>query len=203
MGRIIEIASGKSFERFLQERMFDPLGMTSTFWQVPPSETARLTSAYAFLPGGTVFPVDPGADSIFSDKPAFPFGGAGLVMSPRDYDRFLLMLAGYGSVGRTRVMKEETAKLAMSNLMPTTVPDAMGFEKGQGFGAGGRVKIKADDKPTGIGTYGWGGAANTIAWVDPTNRIRASGFAQYYNQGNANPQANFPVDFAASVYASR
>lgn len=201
MGRIIEIASGKSFDRFVQERLFDPLGMTSSFWQVPFSETGRLTSVYAFLPGGVAFPVDPGPDSIFSDRPAFPFGGAGLVMSPRDYDRFLLMLAGLGAVGRTRVMKEETARLAMSNLMPSTVAPENGFEKGQGFGAGGRVKIKADDKPTGIGTYGWGGAAATIAWVDPVNRIRASGFAQYYNQNNANPDANFPNDFGAAVYA--
>ncbi len=201
LARVIEVASGKSFERFLQERMFDPLGMTSTFWQVPTSETARLTSVYAFLPGGIAFPVDAGNDSIFSDRPAFLFGGAGLVMSPRDHDRFLLMLAGLGAVGRTRVMKEETAKLAMSNLMPSTVPDKDGFEKGQGFGAGGRVKIKADDKPTGIGSFGWGGAAATIGWVDPSNRIRASGFAQYYNQGNANPKANFPTDFATAVYA--
>ncbi len=203
MGRIIEIASGKPFDRFMQERMLDPLGMTSTFWQVPPGEIARLTSVYAFLPGGSAFPVDPGADSVFSDRPAFPFGGAGLVMSPRDYDRFLLMLAGHGAIGGVRVMKEETARLAMSNLLPGTVSDATGFENGQGFGAGGRVKIKADDKATGIGTYGWGGAANTIAWVDPVNRIRASGYAQYFNQNNANPQANFPVDFATSVYAAR
>ena len=202
LGRVIEVASGMPFDRFLQTRMFDPLGMTSTFFQVPESETGRLTSVFAFLPGGAAFPVDPGKDSVFSDKPAFPFGGAGLVMSPRDYDRFLLMLAGYGAVGRTRVMKEATAKLAMSNLMPATVTPENGFEKGQGFGAGGRVKIKADATPTAIGTYGWGGAAQTIAWVDPVKRVRASGFAQYFNQDNANPKAQFPTEFAASVYAS-
>ncbi len=201
LGRVIEVASGKAFDRFLQERMFDPLGMTSTYFQVPASETGRLTSELAFLPGGATFPVDPGNDSVYSDKPAFPFGGAGLAMSPRDYDRFLLMLAGLGAVGRTRVMKEETARVAMSNLMPTTVTPENGFEGGQGFGAGGRVKIKADKTPTGIGTYGWGGAAQTIAWVDPVNRLRASGFVQYFNQNNANPKAQFPVEFAKSVYA--
>jgi CubicO group peptidase (beta-lactamase class C family) len=202
MGRVIEVASGISFQRFVQERMFDPLGMTSSFWQVPASETGRLTSVFAFLPGGAMFPVDPGNDSVFSDRPAFPFGGAGLVMSPRDFDRFLLMLAGLGAIGRTRVMKEETARLAMSDLMPSTVPPEKGFENGQGFGAGGRVKTKADKNPSAIGSYGWGGAAATIAWVDPVNKLRASGFAQYYNQNNANPKANFPNDFGTSLYAS-
>jgi CubicO group peptidase (beta-lactamase class C family) len=201
MGRVIEVASGMPFDRFLKTRIFDPLGMTSTFFRVPASETGRLTSNIAFIPNGT-FPIDPGKDSIYSDAPAFPFGGAGLVMSTRDYDRFLLMLAGLGAIGRTRVMKEETARLGMSNLMPQTVSPENGFEKGQGFGAGGRVKTRADAMPSGIGTYGWGGAANTIAWVDPTNRLRACGMVQYFDTTRANPKAAFPVDFAKSVYAA-
>jgi CubicO group peptidase (beta-lactamase class C family) len=200
MGRIIEIASGMSFDRFMQTRLFDPLGMTSSFWQVPAAQTARLTTNFAFLPGGGTFPIDPGRDSVFSDKPAFPFGGAGLVMSPRDYDRFLLMLAGYGAIGRTRVMKAATARLGMSNLMPASVTAENGFEGGQGYGAGGRVVIRTEPGKPGIGTYGWGGAANTIGWVDPTRKIRASGFVQYFDAANANPRAQFPADFAKTVY---
>ena len=200
MGRVIEVASGMSFEKFLQTRMFDPLGMTSSYFTVPASEIPRLTTNYAVLPN-MLYPVDPGATSAFSADIGFPSGGGGLVMSARDYDRFLLMLAGYGAVGRTRVMKEATAKLAMSNLMPATVTPENGFEKGQGFGAGGRVVTRAEPGKAGLGTYGWGGAANTIGWVDPTNRIRASGFVQYFNQNQANPAIKFPGDFAASVYS--
>ncbi len=199
MGRVIEVASGMPFDRFLQSRMFDPLGMTSSFFQVPAAQTARLTTNSAFLPSG-IYPIDPGRDSAFSDKPAFPFGGAGLVMSTRDYDRFLLMLAGYGAVGRTRVMKETTAKLAMSNLMPTTVAPENGFEGGQGFGAGGRVVIKPEPSKAAMGTYGWGGAAATIAWVDPTTKLRACGMVQYFNLNNTNPKAAFPTDFSKTFY---
>jgi CubicO group peptidase (beta-lactamase class C family) len=198
MGRIIQIASGMPFDRFLQTRIFDALGMANSFFQVPQSALQRLTTNYG-IKDGKAFPIDSAADSVFADKPPFAFGGAGLVTSPRDYDRFLQMLAGRGAIGPVRVMKEQTARLAMSNLLPSTV-DAEGGKllAGQGFGAGGRVTIKPDGIGAGMGTFGWGGAAATIAWVDPSKGIRASGFAQFMPD-NAMP---FTTDFSTSVYAS-
>jgi CubicO group peptidase (beta-lactamase class C family) len=196
LGRVIEVASGMPFEAFVQKRILDPLGMTSTYWQVPQSEIYRLTTNHAGTPFGA-FVIDPGADSVFLDKPAFPFGGAGIVSSMRDYDCFLAMLMGLGAIGKTRVMKTETARLAMTNLLhPNTIVE--GFVKGQGFGAGGRVTIKDDPQGSGVGTYGWGGAASTIAWVDPTRGLRASGWSQIMTQG----EQSFTADFGKSVYAS-
>jgi CubicO group peptidase (beta-lactamase class C family) len=198
LGRVIEVASGMAFDAFLKARIFDPLGMTSSFFQVPSSEVPRFTTNYGVSPIGK-FPIDPGNDSVYLDKPAFPFGGAGLVMSARDYDRFLLMLAGHGAIGRTRIMKKETAKLAMSNLLPPGTDTKGTFVDGQGFGAGGRVTIAAADRlGAGIGTYGWAGAAATIAWVDPTRGVRACGFAQYI----PDQSMPFTTDFGKSVYAS-
>ncbi len=197
MGRVIELASGMSFDAFVQKRILDPLGMTSTFWQVPQSEKARLTSNYFASPFGA-FEIDTGDDSIYLDKPAFPFGGAGLVSSMRDYDRFLAMLMGMGALGQTRIMKAETARIAMSNLVhPDTIMES--FVKGQGFGAGGRVTIADDPQGSGVGTYGWGGAASTIAWVDPTRGIRASGWAQIMTRG----EQPFTLDFGKAVYANK
>jgi CubicO group peptidase (beta-lactamase class C family) len=198
LGRVIEVVSGMPFEQFLKTRMFDPLGMTSTYFQVPASEAPRLTTNYGVSPFGK-FPIDAGKDSIYLDKPPFPFGGAGLVSSARDYDRFLRMLAGLGAIGRTRIMKTETAKLGMSNLLPAGFDTSKSMLKGQGFGAGGRVTISASDPlAASIGTYGWGGAAATIAWVDPTKGIRASGYAQYM------PDESMPfrTDFGKAVYSS-
>ncbi len=197
LGRVIEVASGMSFDAFLKTRIFDPLGMTSTYFQVPAAEAARLTTNYGVSPLGK-FPIDAGKDSIYLDKPAFPFGGAGLVSSARDYDRFLLMLAGHGAIGRTRIMKKETAKLGMSNLLPVGADTKGTFVEGQGFGAGGRVTIAADARGSGIGTYGWGGAAATIAWIDPTRGIRASGYAQFM----PDQSMPFTTDFGKAVYAS-
>ena len=197
LGRVIEIASGMSFDAFLKTRIFEPLGMTSTYFQVPASEIPRFTTNYGVSPMGK-FPIDPGKHSIYLDKPAFPFGGAGLVSSARDYDRFLLMLAGHGAIGRTRIMKRDTAKLGMSNLLPPGADTKGTFADSQGFGAGGRVTIAPDARGSGIGTFGWGGAAATVAWIDPTRGIRASGFAQYM----PDQSMPFTTDFGKAVYAS-
>ena len=194
LGRVIELASGQPFDRFLQDRIFTPLGMTSSYFQVPQSEIGRLTTNYFGAPFGT-FPMDPGKDSVFLDKPAFPFGGAGLVSSPRDYDRFLAMLMGEGAVGGVRIMKTETAKLAMSNLVPAGTR-MESFVVGQGFGAGGRVTINPRDTGEGIGTFGWGGAASTIGWVDRTRGVRASGWSQIMTMS----KQPFVEDFSKSVY---
>jgi CubicO group peptidase (beta-lactamase class C family) len=194
LGRVIELASGQSFDAFLQNRIFAPLGMTSTYFQVPQSEIQRLTTNYFGAPFGA-FPIDPGSDSVFLDKPAFPFGGAGLVSSPRDYDRFLAMLMGEGALGDARIMSTETARLAMSNLVhPDTRMES--FVKGQGFGAGGRVTIAPRDTGEGLGTFGWGGAASTIGWVDRSRGVRASGWSQIMTMGDQ----PFVEGFTKSVY---
>ena len=196
MGRVIEVASGMPFETFLADRIFKPLGMTSSTFQVPASEVGRLTDNH-FQIGSAAFPIDKGKDSIYLDKPPFAFGGAGLVTTPRDWDRFQLMLMGEGALGQTRIMKRETAILGMSNLVhPDTVMES--FAKGQGFGAGGRVTITTGINGEGLGTFGWGGAASTIGWVDRTNQIRGSGWIQLMTQS----EQKFPPEVAKAVYGT-
>ena len=173
LGRVIEVASGMDFEAFLKTRIFEPLKMNSSYFQVPKSEVKRFVSNYAPV-NGVLFPIDPAATSIYLDKPAFAFGGAGLVTSARDYDRFLNMLANYGKLDGVRIMSAETARLAMSDLLPAAVSTDGTFAAGAGFGAGGRVGKGAND-----GVYGWGGAAGTVAFVDPKRKLRAVCMAQY------------------------
>ena len=173
LGRVIEVASGMDFEAFLKTRIFEPLKMNSSYFQVPKSETPRLVSNYAPV-NGVLFPIDPAATSIYLDKPAFAFGGAGVVCSARDYDRFLNMLANYGELDGVRIMSPKTAALAMSDLLPPAVSTDGAFLSGAGFGAGGRVGKGANE-----GVYGWGGAAGTVAFVDPKRKLRAICMAQY------------------------
>ena len=173
LGRVIEVASGMDFEAFLKTRIFEPLKMNSSYFQVPKSETPRLVSNYAPV-NGVLFPIDPAATSIYLDKPAFAFGGAGMVCSARDYDRFLNMLANYGELDGVRIMSPKTAALAMSDLLPPAVSTDGAFLSGAGFGAGGRVGKGANE-----GVYGWGGAAGTVAFVDPKRKLRAICMAQY------------------------
>jgi CubicO group peptidase (beta-lactamase class C family) len=173
MGRVIEVVSGKPFDTFLKERLFDPIGMSSTFFQVPAREAKRLTTNFAAL-GGNLIPIDPGDTSIYLDKPAFPFGGAGLVSSPRDYDRFLQMLANFGEIDGRRVIAAEAVRQGTGNLLPQGVPGPALMSPQSGFGAGGRVGLGAED-----GIYGWAGAAGTVATVDMKRGIRSGIYVQF------------------------
>ena len=186
LARVVEVASGMPFDRFLQTRLFDPLKMTSSYWQVPASEKDRLATNYAFV-GDERAPLDPGATSVFLDAPSFPYGGAGLVMSARDYDRFLHMLQDDGTLDGVQVMKPETVALATSNLLPKGVTfGGVGAMTGgtqaahpMGFGAGGSVTLTEDPNGPGKGTYGWGGAAGTVAWVDRAHHARGTIMVNY------------------------
>ena len=196
MGRVIEVASGQPFDTFVNTRIFAPLGMRSSYWQVPASETGRLATNYAFVGdnplvpdtnGATRLPLDPAATSVFLQRPSFPYGGAGLVMSARDYDRFVHMLADRGSLQGVSIMKPETAALMMSNLLPPGVEyhgigGATGGMAGTalGYGAGGTVALADTPGGYGKGTYAWGGAAGSIFWVDPSRRFRATVMVNYF-----------------------
>lgn len=173
MGRVIEVVSGKSFDTFLKERLFSPAGMHSTFFQVPADEAHRLTTNYGVVAKKLV-PIDKGKESIYLDKPAFPFGGAGLVSSPRDYDRFLRMLANYGTIGGKRVMGELAVRVGTSNLLPDGVEGPAMMAPASEFGAGGRVGIGPE-----AGIYGWAGAAGTVGMVDMKHALTSSIFVQF------------------------
>lgn len=189
LGYVIQVASGMELGAFFQKNLFDPLGMTSSFWTVPQSEVARLSTNYAPF-AGALIPIDPAQDSIFTTPPAFPFGGAGLVSTAYDYDRFLAMLVGKGQLDGKRVMSEATALMGMSNLLPQTAVTKGTWIEGQGFGAGGRVGLGNDKGPA--GTYGWGGAAGTVAFVDHVRGFRASGYTQYMPAETYPFQREFP-----------
>ncbi len=182
LGRVIEVVSGMPFDAFLSRRLFEPVGMNSTYFRVPDTQLARLTTNYAVM-NGTLLPIDPAAASIYSDEPPFPFGGAGLVSSPNDYDRFLRMLVGLGTIDRVRVMDEATVRTATSNILPEGARTQGTWIAGEQFGAGGRVSGTA---------YGWGGAAGTAAFADIASGLRAALFTQYMPSETYPIQNQFP-----------
>jgi CubicO group peptidase (beta-lactamase class C family) len=197
MGRVIEVVSGQKFDDFLQHRLFDPLGMGDTHFQVPRSDAERMTTSY-YLADGTLIPIDLGSDSVFMDPPPMPFGGSGLASTPRDYDKFLHMIAGRGSFGGKEVMSSAAVAMGTSNLLPHTVeqkPDRKGLDldlSKYGFGAFGRV-----GKGSQASIYGWAGAAGTIGFVDTRTGLRAGLFTQYM------PSDAYPLldEFPAAILA--
>jgi CubicO group peptidase (beta-lactamase class C family) len=195
MGRVVEVLSGKPFDVYLKDEIFTPCGMKDTFFQVPKADAKRLTTNYGVVRGIFV-PIDEGATSIFLDKPAAPFGGAGLVSTPRDYDRFLRMLAQLGEIGGKRVISEKAVRLGTSNLLPAGVPGPDTLGSVSGFGAGGRVGLGDE-----AGIYGWAGAAGTVGMVDMIRGLRSQIFAQFMPAESLNLLPEFQTALKADVMA--
>jgi CubicO group peptidase (beta-lactamase class C family) len=193
MGLVIERVAGRGFDVFLREHLFNPLDMSSTGFQVAPKNAARLTTNYNVTPEG-LKPTDPAATSAWLRPTTLPAGGAGLISTARDFARFGAMLLGDGALGRVRVLKPETARLARSNLLPAGVA----YAGGDGFGAGAALVLHGNNRRFGpVGSFGWGGAAGTLWRIDPTRR----GNMVFMNQHM--PPDSYPIreDLAAAIEA--
>ena len=175
MGLVIQRASGMSFPDFLQRRLFDPIGMDDTVWQLRPGDARRLAAVYDYAGEGRVPAAGASAEAYSAPVTLFA-GGAGLVSSTRDYLAFMTTLLDGGRAGRVVVMKPETAQLIRTNILPEGArPD---WSPDDGFGFGGMVVNST--KPN-AGTYGWSGAAGTNAWLDPTNNLACVIMQQFFN----------------------
>lgn len=192
---IVEKVSGQPFEKFIQSRLYEPLGMRDTSYSLPSEKRARMTATYQYTPDG-LQPRPPEMQNYYEQLWTNPPGGGGLVSSAADYCRFSAMLLNEGTLDGVRVMKPETARLMMSDLMEPGVPAATSYGSA-GHGAGGRVTTIDDPSGEGIGTYGWGGASNTMFWVDRTRGVYIvimTQIAQWY------PNPIYP-DFRSALYA--
>jgi CubicO group peptidase (beta-lactamase class C family) len=197
LGGVIEAASGMPFDRFLETRIFRPLGMQDTGFVVHGTDLGRLATNYQVSPEG-LRPVDTPPRTIFAERPPFPYPGSGLVSSARDFVRFTGMLLREGEIDGVRVLATDTAKLMMSNLLPAGI-DA----RGEGWGGGGQVMLHtaASAGPLGKtrGTYGWQGAAGTTCWVDRDRGIHAVLMAQFM----PNEAYDLHAEFAETILAAR
>ena len=196
-GAVIEKVSGEPFDAFLMRHVIAPLGMGDTMFTVPAAKLSRLSTNYTVTPSGLVR-LDGPPDSVYARKPAFPYGGAGLVSSARDYARFMDMLLGEGQLGTVRVMKTETARLMMSNLLAPGLTS----KDGSGYGAGGKVVIAETPGSGAVGTYGWSGAAGTTAFVDRTNGVYAVLMTQFMPSNSYPLNAEFGTAFYGDLRAA-
>ena len=181
MGLVIQRVTGKPLDAFTRERLFEPLMMASTGFQVPPAAVSRLTTNYTVTPNGLV-PLDPRETSVFLKPPTLLAGGAGLVSTARDVARIGAMLIGDGEVDGVRVMKADTVRLARSNLLPAAVP-----YEGGGYGAGMRVAAGGKTPHDAAGAVSWNGAAGTMWLVDPGRRFNFVFMSQFM------PPTSYPV----------
>jgi CubicO group peptidase (beta-lactamase class C family) len=175
MGRIIEIVSGQPLDVFFAERIFKPLGMPDAGFCVTDEQAGRLAELYGEREDGGIEPI-PGLP--LRGRPRFLSGSGGMVASAYDMHRFMELLRRRGELDGVRILAPETVDLMTVNHLPggadlrafgsRPAHDVPGNE-GVGFGLGVSVVIDParTQAPSGLGTYGWSGAATTTFWVDP------------------------------------
>jgi len=195
-GRLIEALSGVDFESYLQENLFDPLGMIDTGFVLPAKSVNRFATNYA-RPLGPLVPFEKPDSSPYLDDRSFKSGGGGLVSTLPDYLRFGQMLANKGELEGTRILSRKTVEYATQNHLPDNKDmesmGAGGFSesafKGVGFCLLGSVCINPAAAPNmqSVGDYGWGGAAGTRFWVDPEEDIMCVFMTQFM------PGGRYPV----------
>jgi CubicO group peptidase (beta-lactamase class C family) len=176
MALVIQRVSGMGYDDFLQKRLFKPLGMHSTGFEVTRKNAGRLTTLYDAT--GRNAPVATSTDASLppdfrvtddratSDwlKPPAPLaGGAGLASTTRDFLRYARMLLDEGALDSVRIMKPETARLATGNINPPNIADP-----DETAGAGTRALLANPLYPA--GTVGSAGASGTLFWIDPKRR---------------------------------
>lgn len=192
---IARVAGVSGLDVFLSERLFGPVGMRDSFFQVPASVQSRLTTNY-FLLAGLPLPIDKPGKSVYSPPPPFAFGGSGLVSSPADYDRFLKLILGGGKLEGKRIVNQAAVSMATSDLLPAEADLTGTFVAGNRFGAGALVGAGRD-----AGLWGWSGAAGTLGYAQLRLGLRSSLFTQYMPQDQLPVLKEFPQAVGADLVA--
>ncbi len=190
LGRIVEVASGMTLDAFFRDRIFTPLGMTDTSFEVADAKWARMATVYSPDGAGAIRPMkDPESFGNTAMSPTAYYktgkryfsGGAGLTSTARDYARFAQMLLNGGELGGKRLLGTKT--LELMTLSHTTDLPAGGLTgPGAGFGLGFRVvtDLAATQTQGSTGLFGWSGIYGTTFWVDPKERLVAIMMVQRY-----------------------
>lgn len=207
-GYLVELISGERFDQFLQEQIFEPLGMLDTGFSVPESKVHRFAANYErTADDGLQLTDSPETSSYIQDVTYFS-GGGGLVSTARDYLRFAQMLLNKGELEGERILGRKTVELMTTNHLPnngdlTSMGQPVFSETpydGIGFGLGFSVML--DPATAHIlgtpGEFAWGGAASTYFWVDPGEELIAILLTQLM------PSSSYPIrrEFRVLVYQS-
>jgi CubicO group peptidase (beta-lactamase class C family) len=181
LGLIVQRIEGKPLDQVFAERIFGPLGMDDTFFQVPGDKTARLADCYTMHSEKGAVMHDRGDASAWSRKPTQFSGGGGLVSTTADYHLFCRMLLNKGELDGTRLLSPKTVALMTLNHLPggrdlASMSRSLFSEAtnaGVGFGLGFAVTI--NQAPTlvhgSVGEFYWGGMYSTAFHIDPVERL--------------------------------
>ncbi|HEX7036745.1 MAG TPA: serine hydrolase domain-containing protein [Pseudomonadales bacterium] len=180
-GAVVERISGQRFDRFLAERLFAPLGMDDTFFDIPDEKAARFGTNHRYDAKTGKLEVLPVPEYPLWKDTTFFSGGGGLVSTAEDYARFCQMLLNGGELDGQRILSPKTVEFMTMNHLPALLeatgagerPGLIGSRSGSGFGLG--FGVVTDVPQAGVvgsvGEYSWGGAAGTVFWIDPVEDL--------------------------------
>jgi CubicO group peptidase (beta-lactamase class C family) len=199
LGRLIEIWSGQRLDVAIAERVTTPLGMPNTVWQA--HEQHDLATLYGTSDGEIVRLSE--LSEYAKQAPGMLGAGAGMLSTLPDYMRFTRMLAGRGTVDNVQILAPRTLQLMARNHLSSDLAELCtgGFTNltldGVGFGLGfgvmvDPIKSRSVSSP---GEYYWGGAASTIFWVDPVERLTVVFMTQlmHFERGELVPSEALPL----------
>jgi len=167
-GVLIARASGRPLPVFLAERIFEPLGMVDTGFEVPATKRDRLTSYYRPGSDGRLELAD-APDGQWSHLPAFPAGSGGLASTVDDWHRFAKMILEEGALDGCQLLsKEAVRQITTNHLSPPQREIGELFLEGQGWGFGGSVDLEPIEPWNVPGRYGWVGGTGTTAHIVPS-----------------------------------
>ncbi|HXN52316.1 MAG TPA: serine hydrolase domain-containing protein [Candidatus Acidoferrum sp.] len=180
LARIVEVVSGMPFDRFVEARITEPLGMHDTAFYLSAAQSSRLAEpqvdpATGRRPGAS------SAEDLTKEKQKWFSGGGGLLSTASDYARFCQMLLNGGELNGVRLLSPKTLTVMTSDQLPPGIPRfgledlAPTLEMGQSFGLGFAVRTDAGHSPVSgsRGDYFWAGAHGTYFWVDPQEKVFA------------------------------
>ncbi|MEX0648003.1 MAG: serine hydrolase domain-containing protein [Balneolaceae bacterium] len=183
---LVEIISGQPFAEYVREHILDPLDMSETRYFVPDEDRNRLAASYRSEEDSLIRVPDEEALAFNTNEWPLTPGGWGYTSILDDYMTFAQMLVNEGELNGTRILKPETVRLMATNQLPDEVTERLWLpSKGQvGFGIDFAVRLRepqSAEENNGItGEFFWDGAASTLFWVDPQNKLTAVFFVQKF-----------------------
>lgn len=181
LGRVVELVSGTTYDVYLRQRIFDPLGMKDTFFYPAEDRRPRLVTLYQRTAEGLSKSQN---QDGFSTKTYFS-GGAGLMSTPEDYLQFAQMLANGGELNGKRLLSPRTVELMAANHVGDMFNGKLG-RSAHGMGFGFLMQVVLDsvqtDRQVSTGSFGWDGAYGTLVWINPREKMVEILMIQTQNQ---------------------
>ncbi|NTS42425.1 beta-lactamase family protein [Flavisolibacter sp. BT320] len=195
LGYLVEVLSGTTLDEFFRTRIFEPLGMKDTYFNVPAAKHSRVANLYR-EENGTLQKAPPGVNQngIFqTDYPkngtTYFSGGAGLSSTALDYAIFLQMLLNGGSYNGKQLLARNTVRMIIMNQ----IGDVDFGQNKMGLGFGITTERGSARIPTPAGVFDWGGAFSTLYWADPKEGLVGILYRQIWGSSHWDASDKFKV----------